>query len=275
MSLEPNSTPFHDAFQPSIPSDWYNDWFNSPYYQALYDHRDLVEAQDFVSKLTSQIPIPSNAEILDLGCGWGRHTCSLADLGYQVTGLDLSPNLIAKAKVLADQRSKKAIGALQFEVGDMRTHRTRGDFDLVVNLFTSFGYFEDPNDDLKVLRNARSHLKPKGYLVLDYFDPVHTLAQLVPSEIRDFSQFRAHLKRSLVGHHLVKEIRIQDYNIAHTRPFMEFSEKVRCYRPDELKELLLQSGFLPLQRWNGYDLRSDAEPGPRCIWLAQKSETTG
>jgi SAM-dependent methyltransferase len=274
MPLESHTAPIHDALQPRIPSDWFNDWFNSPYYQALYDHRDLVEAQNFVQKLTRQIPIPNNAEVLDLGCGWGRHTCALADLGYHVTGLDLSPNLIAKAKHLAEQRSQKALGSLNFEVGDMRSHHTQRNFDLVVNLFTSFGYFEDPNDDLRVLQNAGNHLKPEGYLVLDYFDPGHTLAHLVPSEIREFPQFRAQIKRRLVGQNLVKEIRIQDHNMEKSDTFLEFSEKVRCYSPDELRDLLHRAGFQPIQRWNGYDLRSSAEPGPRCIWLVQKNKVS-
>ena len=250
--------------------DWFHDWFNSPYYETLYDHRDLTEAKAFVKNLTSQIPLPEQAEVLDLGCGWGRHTNSLADLGYRVTGLDLSPRLIERARTMANERDVAALGSLDFEVGDMRTHRMNRRFDLVVNLFTSLGYFEKDEDDLMVLQNAYHHLRDGGYVVLDYFDTAHTLAHLVPSETKSFPNFRAHLKRNVVGGRLLKEIRIEDFKRESGPNPLVFTEMVRCYSPKDLEDLLLLAGFSPVQRWTHYDLRPESQAGPRCIWLAQK-----
>lgn len=265
-----NPAPTHPPSNRVSNPDWFHDWFNSPYYETLYDHRDLTEAKAFVKNLTSQIPLPEQAEVLDLGCGWGRHTRSLADLGYRVTGLDLSPRLIDRARAMANERDVPALGSLDFEVGDMRTHRMNRRFDLVVNLFTSMGYFDHDQDDLKVLQNAFHHLRDGGYLVLDYFDTDHTLGHLVPSETKNFPNFRAHLKREVVEGRLRKEIRIEDFNAesGSNPPF--FMEMVRCYSPKDLENLLLQAGFQPVHRWTHYDLRLGSESGPRCIWLAQK-----
>jgi len=268
MPLSPSPTPPPSSEWSN--RDWFLDWFNSPYYETLYDHRDLTEAKAFVKHLTSQIPLPEQAEVLDLGCGWGRHTNSLADLGYRVTGLDLSPRLIERARTMANERDVAALGSLDFEVGDMRTHRMNRRFDLVVNLFTSLGYFEKDEDDLKVLQNAFHHLRDGGYVVLDYFDTAHTLAHLVPSESKSFPNFRAHLKRDVVGGRLLKEIRIEDFNRESGPNPLVFTEMVRCYNPKDLEDLLLLAGFSPVQRWTHYDLRPESEAGSRCIWLAQK-----
>jgi len=268
MPLSPS--PSSDSSSEWTNRDWFHDWFNSPYYENLYDHRDLAEAKAFVKKLTSQIPLPDQAEVLDLGCGWGRHTCSLADLGYRVTGLDLSPRLIERAQKLANERPAGAWGTLNFEVGDMRAHGLSQRFDLVVNLFTSMGYFENDEDDLKVLQNAYAHLKQGGYFVLDYFDPEYTLARLVPSETKTFPDFRAHVKRQLVDGRLFKEIRIEDLSGKPAHTPTVYTEIVRCYSPKDLESLLLLAGFSPVQRWTHYDLRLESTTGPRCIWLAQK-----
>jgi len=96
------------------------------------------------------------------------------------------------------------------------------------------------------------------------------LAHLVPSGSKSFPNFRAHLKRDVVGGRLLKEIRIEDFNRESGPNPLVFTEMVRCYSPKDLEDLLLLAGFSPVQRWTHYDLRPESEAGPRCIWLAQK-----
>ncbi|MFM7747897.1 MAG: SAM-dependent methyltransferase, partial [Bacteroidota bacterium] len=169
---------------PRLNKAWFESWFDSPYYEEIYDHRDLSEAKEFILQLTTTLALPINAQLLDLGCGWGRHTRSFAELGYTTTGLDLSPRLIAKAQENFIQPNNPISERMKFCIGDMRDFQLNTDFDAVVNLFTSFGYFDDKNQDLKVLGNAHRHLKENGLLVLDFFNKEFVLSQINESEYR-------------------------------------------------------------------------------------------
>lgn len=142
---------------------WFESWFDSPYYEEIYDHRTLSEAQGFIERLTQHLALPPTAQILDLGCGWGRHTRSFAALGYTTTGLDLSPRLIAKAQEHFIRPHDPVSDRMTFRIGDMRDFQLNARFDAIVNLFTSFGYFDDAEQDQKVLHNAHRHLKADGF----------------------------------------------------------------------------------------------------------------
>jgi SAM-dependent methyltransferase len=248
---------------------WFESWFDSPYYEEVYDHRNLSEAKAFIDRLTQWLQLPLTAQILDLGCGWGRHTRSFAELGYRATGLDLSPRLIAKAREKFIQLKDPVSERLTFCNGDMRDFQLDTQFDLIANLFTSLGYFEDSEQDLKVIRNAYNHLKTNGHFVLDFFEKEAILSQLSESEYRCGPNFDTQIKRSLDNDQLIKTIKIipkQTGGIAKT-----YNEKVRCYESSELHAMLNSCGFEVTHRWGTYQL-TPAEPGsPRCILLACKS----
>lgn len=124
---------------------WFKNWFNTHYYHLLYQHRDDVEAQAFVARLLSNLALKPQADILDLACGKGRHARFMAQQGYHVVGIDLSEASIAEAQQWANEQ-------LQFYVQDMREVFRTDSFDLVCNLFTSFGYFEQNGDNLRTLQ---------------------------------------------------------------------------------------------------------------------------
>ncbi|MEP6781007.1 MAG: methyltransferase domain-containing protein [Gemmatimonadaceae bacterium] len=104
---------------------------------------------------------PSGSRILDCPCGQGRHAHLLAEAGYNVDGLDYSKDLLAVAK------KRGTASTLRYTQGDMRKLPTKwsGRFDAVVDLFTSFGFFDDPADDRKVLAEFARVLKPGGLLI--------------------------------------------------------------------------------------------------------------
>lgn len=110
-----------------------------------------------------QLQPPPQSVMLDLACGKGRHSRFLAKKGYKVTGLDLSANSIADA-------SKNALPGLRFNVHDMRDSFGVNEYNYIFNLFTSFGYFDNPNDDNMVLNNVYEALLPHGYFIQDYFN---------------------------------------------------------------------------------------------------------
>ena len=142
-------------------NEWFEDWFASPYYFKLYKHRNEEEAACFMDKLINYLDIDSNAKLLDAACGKGRHSLILNQLGMHVNGVDLSKNSINEAK-------KKQNSTLQFDTHDMREVFKKNKYNYVFNLFTSFGYFENMNDNIKMLDSISKMLLEKGILVIDF-----------------------------------------------------------------------------------------------------------
>ncbi len=114
-----------------------------------------------VSRLLELMAAPSGARVLDCPCGQGRHAHLLAEAGFNVDGLDYSTPLL---KVAAARGTSKTLRYIQ---GDMRALPSRWTrrFDAVVNLFTSFGFFDSPQDDRLVLEQFARVLKPGGVLI--------------------------------------------------------------------------------------------------------------
>lgn len=79
-------------------ANWYKEWFDTDFYHILYRERNLKEAELFMKNLTTYLNLPERADVLDLGCGRGRHSVMLKDMGYKVKGFDLSENNIAFAR---------------------------------------------------------------------------------------------------------------------------------------------------------------------------------
>ncbi len=104
------------------------------------------------------LDFPPGTRVLDLCCGPGLFVVPLAARGYEVTGVDLSPSMLERARAACDAAGAKA----RLERADMLTYREPEAFDVVLNVFTSFGYFEAAEDNLRVLRNARESLAPGG-----------------------------------------------------------------------------------------------------------------
>jgi 2-polyprenyl-3-methyl-5-hydroxy-6-metoxy-1,4-benzoquinol methylase len=133
---------------------WYSSWFDTPYYHILYKERNYREAQVFMDNLTHYLNLPEKATVLDLACGKGRHSIYLNQLGFTVLGADLSENSIAEA-------NKNANETLHFKVHDMR-EPFEEKFDAIFNLFTSFGYFENDDDNLTTLKAIKESLSDYG-----------------------------------------------------------------------------------------------------------------
>jgi SAM-dependent methyltransferase len=149
------------AHEPPRRDDWWASYFDEEYlreYEPLFTlERDRRE----VSRLLEVLGLPSGARVLDVPCGQGRHAHLLAEAGFRVHGVDLSPHLLARA------RERGTGPTLQYHRTDMRDlpDRWSDRFDAVVNLFTSFGFFADPADDRRVIAEFARVLKVGGTLV--------------------------------------------------------------------------------------------------------------
>lgn len=195
--------------------NWFKYWFNTPYYHLLYNKRNHKEAQLFMTNLVFYLKLKPGDLILDLACGKGRHSIYLNQLGFTVTGMDLSENSINVAK-------KSSTNSLEFIVQDMR-QAFENKYDAIFNLFTSFGYFKDDAEDLKVLQNIKAALKPNGVAVIDYLNIHKAIAEMIPEEIEKRGPINFHINRLVADNFINKEIR---FNADNNNFF--FSEHVKC-----------------------------------------------
>ena len=140
-------------------SAWYESWFDSPYYELLYQHRDGAEAANFLKALMPHLKLTPQASVWDMACGQGRHAILLKHLGLNVLASDLSKKSIEKARGMFPE--------LDFEVRDMR-NCPKQKFEAVFNLFTSIGYFENSQDNQNVFNAAAEALHAHGLFILDF-----------------------------------------------------------------------------------------------------------
>ena len=144
-------------------AEWFDDesfWIDL--YPFLFTEERMAAVEEEVEGLLSLVPYQGRA-VLDLCCGPGRHAIPLARRGMNVTGVDRSPYLLSRAV----ERAREAEVAVEWVQADMRDFSRPGAFDLAINMFTSFGYFDDKDDDLRVLRNVHESLRPGGFLVME------------------------------------------------------------------------------------------------------------
>jgi len=129
----------------------------------MFTSQRIANAADEVDKVINLLKIEPEARILDLGCGIGRHALELARRGFQVTGVDRTRSYLDQAK---KQASKEGL-VIEFVQDDMRTFSRTESFDGVISMYTSFGYFEDAEDDHRVTTNVCDSLKPGGVFIIE------------------------------------------------------------------------------------------------------------
>ena len=152
--------------------EWFETWFDTSYYHMLYKNRNDEEAHFFMKNLINYLAIKANSKVLDLACGKGRHAVFLNQQKLDVVGVDLSGESIAHAKQFEND-------SLHFDVHDMRAIYKENTFDYVFNLFTSFGYFKDDNENQKAVSSMEKMLNEKGVLVIDFLNATKTINNLV------------------------------------------------------------------------------------------------
>lgn len=143
--------------------DWYEDdglWVG--FAEVMFPPRREAQAADLVAT-SPLLKVAEGTRVLDLGCGPGLHVVPMARHGARVTGVDLSPAMLERARLACERAGART----RLVRADMREHVEPGAYDLVISMYTTFGYFTDPGDDLKVLRNAFASLAPGGGLVVD------------------------------------------------------------------------------------------------------------
>jgi SAM-dependent methyltransferase len=222
--------------------NWFTSWFDTPYYHILYKERNYREAQIFMDNLTHYLNLPEKAKVLDLACGKGRHSIYLNQLGFDVLGADLSENSIAEA-------SKNTNETLHFKVHDMR-EPFEEKYDAIFNLFTSFGYFENDEDNLTTLKAIKDSLSEYGFAVIDFMNVTQVLETLVPEETKTVDEIEFHIKRYLKDGHIYKEIDFEDKGQK-----FHFTEKVKALTLQDFEQLMEEAGIYLLDIFGDYKLK--------------------
>ena len=216
--------------------DWFEEWFDSPLYEKLYADRDEEEAARLIEFIEKILPLQKGDTILDLGCGRGRHSVTLSQKGYDVTGIDLSKRAIGRARERARSLNLECI---RFEVRDMRRPLAER-FDAVFNLFTTFGYFDTDAENARVFDSVRQMLRPGGWYVFDYLNAARVRRSVRPFDEGTFHGIHYDIRRYIENNAVHKKIIFSGEQLDHDK---EYTERVKLYELPWFREQLTKRGF--------------------------------
>lgn len=245
--------------------EWFeNEDFWRDFYPYMFSPDRFSAAKEEVGRIVTLTQC-CGGNLLDLCCGPGRHAVEFARCGFRVTGVDQSPFLLERAR----EHASKAGTSIEWIMEDMRSFLRPATFDLACNLFTSFGYFKDEQDDLRVLRNLHQSLNERGVLVIEVLGKerlARTWQNTVSEELGDGSlivqrpKLRDDCCRVYTEWTLMKDGRARSFSFEHA-----------IYSGRELKDRLLNCGFEKVELFGdlqgtAYDLEAK-----RLIAVARKS----
>jgi SAM-dependent methyltransferase len=233
---------------------WYREWFGEEYLE-LYAHRDLSEAQRHARFVVDQLGPLDGLVVLDLACGTGRHAEALAALGGRVLGVDLSRTMLARSSA----RSRLAAADMR------RLPFADGSLDVILNFFTSFGYFERERENFLVLEEIVRTLRVGGRLLIDLMNAELAIANLKPTETVHLGGQQVVVERwyDALTRRINKRLRGADGR--------SFLESVRAYRRDEVAIGLRWAGLEVVAELGDFDASGfDPTTSPRHILIAEK-----
>jgi SAM-dependent methyltransferase len=216
---------------------WFSDeWFWETYGPLMFDEIRLSDTPAEAEGIIRLTGLDAKAEILDCCCGMGRHSIELASRGYRLTGTDLSEGYLKIARQEAEKRQL----AVDWRRMDVRDLDYQDRFDGIINMFTSFGYFEDPEEDLILLKKLHAALKQGGVLFMEMMGK-EVLA-------RDFEE-RVWFERE--GIKILLEYSVDlNWTELHNRwlffqenKMTEYSFRHRIFAASEMAAMLWQAGF--------------------------------
>lgn len=244
----------------TVTKEWFAEWFDTPYYHTLYKDRDHREAEEFIDKLIQYLSPAKNAHVLDLACGKGRHAIHLNQLGYQVTGVDLSEQSITAASKFSNNR-------LAFFVHDMRDLLEKEKYNYIFNLFTSFGYFNNLADNQKVIDSIYNGLKPQGCVVIDFMNAEKVINGLKAKEQKIVDGITFNIERKIENEIIIKDIAFEDKGKKY-----RFQERVQAIKKLDFETMINKSNLTIEGYFGDYQLNPfDVINSDRLIIVAKKS----
>lgn len=242
---------------------WYKDWFNSDYYHLLYQHRDEEEALQFIGNLIGYLRPEKGSRMVDIACGKGRHSKAMADMGFDVTGIDLSMASIEEAK-------KEENEQLHFFQHDMRLPFWINYFDYAFNFFTSFGYFRTRREHDNAIRTIAGSLKKEGIFVIDYLNVHYSEDRLEKFFTTTMEGVTFHITKWQDEEHFFKQIQVTD--ATNATPKHLYTERVAKFSLGDFTDMLSYQGMQVQEVFGDYQLgRYDIRQSPRMIIVAKKN----
>jgi SAM-dependent methyltransferase len=238
---------------------WYQSWFDSPYYHILYKDRNHAEAKKFLDHLIQFCKPGMNSRMLDQACGKGRHARYLNSQGFDVTGIDLSPQSISYCRKFENEK-------LAFFIQDMRKVFRVNYFDFVLNLFTSFGYFESDHQNQLAIDSAARSLKKGGIYIIDFMNVVKVTQTLVEKAVIEKEDIQFTVTKKIDHDFIVKQIKFHDKGNEFS-----FTEKVSLIYLHDFERYFKHAGLKILHLAGNYELEKfDEKISDRLILIAQK-----
>ena len=248
----PQTIPWHE-----------DDTFWADFAQNMFSDRRLSSTPAEVDLVVALLGVEPGIKILDLCCGPGRHSLELARRGFHVTGVDRTGKYLEQARENARAEGLE----VEFVQEDMRTFCRPDSFNTVINMFTSFGYFEDPEEDRQVVINVHRSLKTGGLFLMDMMGK-EVLAHVFRE--RDWSE-----RDGII---LLQERKVsQDWGWIWNRWIMlKGNERIerelshRLYAATEIVPLLQECGFTPVNVYGGLDGSPYDHTARRMVTVARK-----
>ncbi len=238
--------------------EWFERWFQEEY-DKIYVNRNDQQAIDQVGALLNVVDIPGHAHILDIGCGKGRHLKELQSHKYAAVGIDLSFYLLKQAQIGAHSLARSDMRFLPFK---------KEAFDMVCSFFTSFGYFETREENIALIDQFSSLVKPGGYLFLDLMNKESVLKTLPKKDTIDVDGRQVTQDRYFKNNCVCKDITIVDSEdrVEH------FNERVMVFDRDELYALFKNYNLSVKALFGDERGNEFTQDSPRMSFILQKGD---
>jgi Methylase involved in ubiquinone/menaquinone biosynthesis len=246
---------------------WFeDDSFWEIYAPVMFDEERWAEVPAVVDGIEALARPPKGGAVLDACCGPGRHSLELASRGYRVTGIDITEAYLDAARESATALGPEAARNVSFLRADLRSFDGRGRFDLAINLYTSFGYFDDPADDLAALRRLRAALKAGGFLVLETTGKETAALYFTRGESYDRGGWHVRTEFAITG---AWEGLRNRWIISRDDEVVDRSFVIRLYSATELMAALLEAGFSGARAFGNIDGSPYDQNASSLVVLAQ------
>lgn len=251
---------------PSVTGDrpWHADAaFWTAVEEFVFPPETVADGREQVHALLELVDVPDGPDVLDMPCGVGRHAVPLAERSAAVTAVDVTERFVDRTR----ERAADAGVELDTTVADMREFREPDAFDLACNLYTSFGYFEDPDDDRTVAANLHASLRQGGQLVMSL-----TSKELLAADFRERTWEERDGTYFLESHEVTDDWSWMDntWVLVDDGDVHQFDVSHRLYSATELTDLLESVGFGPVTAYGGLDGRDFDHEAERLVVVAEK-----
>lgn len=246
---------------------WYKTFYGDPDFIRFVGFKDEKTTKKEVDFIVKALNLSRNSKILDLCCGYGRHSIELAKRGYCVIGLDLSEYYLSIARRRAEEENVD----ITFVKGDMRKLPWTNEFDGVINMFTSFGFFENDDENFSVLENVSRVLKKGGKFLLD----IENKYYFIINDVLKREKYWVECEDGSIAvisnnYDILHEREIMNVKIIKGNKVKESGYNIRLYSYPELINMLKRAELTPYAVYGDYDFSPLRLISRRLILLSEK-----